>query len=120
MWKRNDVTGKWDARECLEPPKPDFVPKPASSIPLTIPNELGAEIMRSLVMVNFNVPYVIDGGFSDSYIGVGTLFTSHNKEGIPCEFSCCIFQAKFEEFGLKNAARKLVWISSSIATFLPR
>ena len=71
-WVRNDVSGKWDSFPSPSPPKPDFYPKPVSVSPLSLPSELATNICKSLVTVKFNIPYVIDGGYTDSYVGLGT------------------------------------------------
>ena len=71
MWTRNDIIGKWNSIESEQPPTPDFVPKPASVTPVNLPSELATDILKSLVMVTFNTPYVIDGMYSDSYFGLG-------------------------------------------------
>ncbi len=74
-WSRNDLTGKWDSRPSPAAPKPDFYPKPVHALPLTMPSsEMASNICRSLVIVHFNVPYIIDGGYTDSYLGLGTQY----------------------------------------------
>jgi len=73
MWTRNDTLGIWNCRHSPAPPKPDWTPKPASTSALQLTSEIGGDVARSLVMVTYNIPYVIDGGSSDSYIGVGVI-----------------------------------------------
>jgi hypothetical protein len=71
VWKRNDSVGVWDHKPSALPPKPDWTPKPASASAIQLTSDVGGDVARSLVMVTYHIPYVIDGGSSDSYIGVG-------------------------------------------------
>jgi hypothetical protein len=72
-WVRNDVTGKWDSHPSPLAPKPDYYPKQVTALPLVLPSDMATNICKSLVIVRFNIPYVIDGGYTDSYLGLGMI-----------------------------------------------
>eukprot|EP01117_Protostelium_nocturnum_P007589 TRINITY_DN2719_c0_g1_i1.p1 TRINITY_DN2719_c0_g1~~TRINITY_DN2719_c0_g1_i1.p1 ORF type:complete len:1013 (+),score=348.65 TRINITY_DN2719_c0_g1_i1:181-3219(+) len=73
LWTKNDALGLWNAEDCPPPPSPAFVPKATPVKPLISPMELANEIVKSMVMVSFHIPYVIDGGSSDNYLGSGLI-----------------------------------------------
>ncbi|PRP82453.1 pro-apoptotic serine protease [Planoprotostelium fungivorum] len=73
MWTKDDALGLWTASDCLPAPEPAFVPKPTPVKTLKSPMELANEIVKSMVMVSFHIPYVIDGGSSDNYLGSGLI-----------------------------------------------
>lgn len=75
MCTRNDEDGRWYPETCPNTSSiatissiPAFIPSP-----LSFPggSALGKELLRSLVMVSFDIPYMIDGISSSSYQGVG-------------------------------------------------
>jgi len=79
MWKRDDVLGKWACSESPAPPLPKHAPKPASASPI-IATGIAAKVVPALVMVNFTIPFVVDGGSNDTFIGAGVVVDE--KEGL--------------------------------------
>ncbi|CAK4504255.1 unnamed protein product [Aphanomyces euteiches] len=86
LYERNDTDGLWHCRE-YEPPSVQAVPTIPSfpAAPLRVPGT-GSEIdknmltrlLSSLVMVAFDIPYMIDGISSSSYNGVGIVIDAAN------------------------------------------
>jgi len=72
MWKKDDIEGKWTSRECAPPSGPRYSPKPASSTPVPATG-LAAKVIPSLVLVSFSVPFVVDGGSNDTFLGTGVI-----------------------------------------------
>jgi len=72
-YKRNDLIGKWTNTIAPAYPKPDYVPQSAMATPLVATTDFASEMLRSIVSVSFAIPYVIDGGCSDRYIGAGLI-----------------------------------------------
>lgn len=77
MCTRNDRDGLWYSELCAdespaETPAVAAIPSFAPA-PLSFPggSELGKRLLRSLVMVSFDIPYMIDGISSSSYHGMG-------------------------------------------------
>lgn len=73
---RNDHDGLWYSELC---PDTSASVSPATSIPSFAPaplsfpggSELGRKLLLSLVMVSFDIPYMVDGISSSSYHGMG-------------------------------------------------
>jgi len=72
MWTRDDVTGIWNCVDSPASPVPRHSPKPASASPI-IATGIASKVVPSLVMVNFTVPFVVDGGSNDTFIGAGVI-----------------------------------------------
>jgi len=72
MWKKDDIEGRWTSRECAPPSGPRYSPKPASSTPVPATG-LAAKVIPSLVLVSFSVPFVVDGGSNDTFLGTGVI-----------------------------------------------
>jgi len=79
MWKRDDVVGKWIMTESPVAPLPKYAPKPAHASPI-VASGIAAKVVPSLVMVNFTIPFVVDGGSNDTFIGAGVVVDE--KEGL--------------------------------------
>jgi len=72
MWTRDDVTGIWNCVDSPQPTLPRYSPKPAMAAPIG-GTGIAAKVVPSLVMVNFTVPFVVDGGSNDTFIGAGVI-----------------------------------------------
>jgi S1-C subfamily serine protease len=72
MWTRDDITGIWNCVDSPPPPLPRFSPKPAAAAPIGATG-IAAKVVPALVMVNFTVPFVVDGGSNDTFIGAGVI-----------------------------------------------
>lgn len=72
MWTRDDVTGVWNCTTSPPCPLPRHAPKPVSATPIGATG-IAAKVVPSLVMVNFTVPFVVDGGSNDTFIGAGVI-----------------------------------------------
>lgn len=74
---RNDRDGLWYSEICANLSAPEsavVAPIPSfAPAPLSFPggSELGKRLLQSLVMVSFDIPYMIDGISSSSYHGMG-------------------------------------------------
>ncbi|DAZ99361.1 TPA: hypothetical protein N0F65_005212 [Lagenidium giganteum] len=76
LCSRNDNDGLWHPRICPDTSKPVSVASHAPTFapaPLSFPggSEIGKKLLSSLVMVAFDIPYMIDGISSSSYHGMG-------------------------------------------------
>lgn len=75
VYERNDKDGLWHATRCPEPlpPKPPVIPETPPT-PLTFHgNEKIKNVLQALVLVSFDIPYMIDGISSSSYTGAGVI-----------------------------------------------
>jgi len=72
MWHRDDAMGKWEFTTSPVPTTPKQLLKPLSASPVHATGT-AAKVVSSLVMVNFNVPFVVDGGSNDTFIGTGVI-----------------------------------------------
>lgn len=72
LWRRNDVSGVWDALPCPPPPAPPL-PQPQAATYPTLQGTTAAvqAIYRGLVVVDATVPYMSDGVHSSSFTGCG-------------------------------------------------
>lgn len=43
--------------------------KLGTALPLAVNSDVGTKVAPSIVLVTFNIPYVVDGGSNDSYYG---------------------------------------------------
>jgi len=79
-WKCDDKVGTWQSTVYPQPP--------VSSTPLVQPfnatpvhaTGLASKIVPSLVLIQFTVPFVVDGGSNDTFIGAGVIVD--DKEGL--------------------------------------
>jgi S1-C subfamily serine protease len=83
LYTRNDTDGKWYptndtgkeeivvSDEPIVRPPPSVAPTPLSFPGQGAKKEIGQNVLRSLVMVTFDIPYMIDGISSSSYHGLG-------------------------------------------------
>ena len=70
--KRDDVTGLWPCRN--SPPPPPLVnPPPPKRLPVSGDDRVSNHVARSLVMVDFDIPYPTAGVKDLNYVGVGTV-----------------------------------------------
>lgn len=72
IWSRDDVSGVWN---CINSPActlPRYSPKPVTATPIGA-SGIASKVVPSLVMVNFTVPFVVDGGSNDTFIGAGVI-----------------------------------------------
>ncbi len=67
---RNDASGLWDCRE-LAPAPPAPAPTPASTQLEPAGSRVARKLAASVALVNFEVPYVIDGVQGTSFSGAG-------------------------------------------------
>lgn len=69
---RDDTTGLWP---CVSspPPPPLTPPAPAEQLPVTADDRVSRKLARSLVMVDFDIPYPTSGVKDLNYVGVGTV-----------------------------------------------
>jgi S1-C subfamily serine protease len=72
MWTRDDVTGIWNCVDSPQSVVPRHTQKPATASPV-VATGIAAKVVPSLVMVNFTVPFVVDGGSNDTFIGAGVI-----------------------------------------------
>jgi len=72
MWSRDDQLGRWTFLESPVPTAPKQLTKPVSASPVQA-SGIASKIVASLVMVNFTVPFVVDGGSNDTFIGTGVI-----------------------------------------------
>jgi len=79
MWKRDDSVGKWHFTDSPQPPTPKQDPTPALASPVTA-SGLAQKVVGSLVMVNFTIPFVVDGGSNDTFLGAGVILDA--EEGL--------------------------------------
>lgn len=76
MCTRNDEDGRWYSTPCLDTSvnaaptatSPSYIPAPLSFPGGSV---LGKKMLLSLVMVSFDIPYMVDGISSSSYHGIG-------------------------------------------------
>jgi S1-C subfamily serine protease len=70
--KRDDRTGLWPC--VASPPPPPLVPPPpAERLPVIADDRVSKRLARSLVMVDFDIPYPTAGVKDLNYVGVGTV-----------------------------------------------
>jgi S1-C subfamily serine protease len=70
--KRDDRTGLWPC--VASPPPPALVPPPpAERLPVSADDRVSKRLARSLVMVDFDIPYPTAGVKDLNYVGVGTV-----------------------------------------------
>ncbi|MEQ1501371.1 MAG: trypsin-like peptidase domain-containing protein, partial [Myxococcota bacterium] len=70
--KRDDETGLWPCR--ASPPPPAYTPPaPADRLPVSGEDRVSNHVARSLVMVDFDIPYPTAGVKDLNYVGVGTV-----------------------------------------------
>eukprot|EP01119_Soliformovum_irregulare_P022158 TRINITY_DN7524_c0_g2_i5.p1 TRINITY_DN7524_c0_g2~~TRINITY_DN7524_c0_g2_i5.p1 ORF type:complete len:699 (+),score=201.00 TRINITY_DN7524_c0_g2_i5:25-2121(+) len=72
-WVRDDEAGLWHCHPSPEPSNPEYVPKSGSASPLQGSPGAVDKALRSLVMVSFHIPYLVDGVSSDGYLGTGVI-----------------------------------------------
>ena len=69
---RDDATGLWPCTSSPAPP-PLTPPAPAEQLPVTADDRVSRILARSLVMVDFDIPYPTAGVKDLNYVGVGTV-----------------------------------------------
>jgi pro-apoptotic serine protease NMA111 len=70
--QRDDETGLWPCSES-SPPPPLQPPAPAGFLPVKGEDRVSNKVARSLVMVDFDIPYPTAGVKDLNYVGVGTV-----------------------------------------------
>lgn len=66
---RNDATGTWDLQSFDAPPPP--APREVTRITLPTGDDPASVVQRSLVAIDFHVPFLVDGLKSNLFYGVG-------------------------------------------------
>lgn len=69
---RDDETGLWPCT-ASPPPPPLKAPLPAEQLPVIADDRVSKSLSRSLVMVDFDIPYPTAGVKDLNYVGVGTV-----------------------------------------------
>jgi pro-apoptotic serine protease NMA111 len=69
---RDDVDGWWDCRPLADPPPPVEAPSGTASLP-PAPGKVSAKLAPSLVWVQYDVPFRIDGSMGSSFLGTGVI-----------------------------------------------
>ena len=75
-WTRDDSIGKWH-RRVISPIPPWWVPSPGHALPPVgnfLPSHI-ASVVSSLVVVQFSMPYLVDGIHESRFTGTGIPLT---------------------------------------------
>jgi len=74
-WVRNDQTGIWDFK-AFEMPTVEKVLTTGSAMPISTNSDIASKVAPSLVHIKFNIPYVVDGGPTDNFVGCGLILSA--------------------------------------------